>query len=70
HTQGPVGAQLTAKADAVVDLIGGDALEDAPNQVRDTARGAAVVDAETVLGMGGHYVFVRPERDHHDARRA
>ncbi|MDN4160553.1 NADP-dependent oxidoreductase [Nocardioides abyssi] len=70
HTQGPVGAQLTAKADAVVDLIGGDALEDAPNQVRDTARVASVVDAETVLGMGGHYVFVRPERDHLDALRA
>jgi NADPH:quinone reductase-like Zn-dependent oxidoreductase len=26
-----------------------------------------VVDAQTVLGVGGRYVFVRPERGHLDA---
>ncbi|GGO70366.1 NADP-dependent oxidoreductase [Nocardioides deserti] len=70
YTQGPVSEQLSAKVDAVVDLIGGAALEDAPNQVHDTARVASVVDADTVLGLGGRYVFVRPERDHLDELRA
>ncbi|WP_154616894.1 NADP-dependent oxidoreductase [Nocardioides marmotae] len=70
HTAGPIGEQLSAKVDAVVDLIGGEALEDAPNQVHDTSRVASVVDAETVLGLGGRYVFVRPERAHLDELRA
>lgn len=26
-----------------------------------------MIEADTVLGLGGHYVFVRPERDHLDA---
>lgn len=69
YTQGPISEQLSVKVDAVVDLIGGDALEDAPGQVNDVARVASVVDAETVLGFGGRYVFVRPERDHLDALR-
>jgi NADPH:quinone reductase-like Zn-dependent oxidoreductase len=70
HTQGPISAQLSAPVDAVVDLIGGDALADAPQQVRDTARVASVVEDEAVLAMGGHYVFVRPEAAHLDELRA
>jgi len=69
YTRGPISEQLSAKVDAVVDLVGGDALEDAPAQVDDVARVASVVDPETVLGLGGRYVFVRPERDHLDALR-
>ncbi len=61
---GPVSKQLSAPVDAVLDLVGGDALEDAPRQVQDVSRVASIVDAQTVLGMGGRYVFVRPEREH------
>ncbi|WP_153397458.1 NADP-dependent oxidoreductase [Ornithinicoccus halotolerans] len=64
---GPVSEQLSSPVDAVLDLIGGDALEDAPNQVRDPARITSVIDPQTVLGLGGRYVFVRPERQHLDA---
>ena len=67
YHQGPVSEQLSSPVDAVLDLVGGDALEDAPRQVKDPARIASVVDAQTVLGFGGRYVFVRPERDHLDA---
>jgi NADPH:quinone reductase-like Zn-dependent oxidoreductase len=49
--------------DAVLDLVGGDTLADAPKQVRDAARIASVVDPG-VLELGGRYVFVRP--DSHD----
>ncbi|MBZ5734719.1 NADP-dependent oxidoreductase [Nocardioides sp. TRM66260-LWL] len=61
HTAGPIGVQLNEKVDAVLDLIGGEALADAPNQVKDTARVASIVDGDTVLGLGGRYVFVRPD---------
>lgn len=64
---GPVSEQLSSPVDAVLDLVGGDALEDAPNQVRDPARITSVIDPQTVLGLGGRYVFVRPERQHLDA---
>jgi NADPH:quinone reductase-like Zn-dependent oxidoreductase len=70
YTAGPVSEQLASPADAVVDLIGGEALEDAPKQVGDAARIVSVIDPETVLGIGGRYVFVRPERDHLDALAA
>jgi NADPH:quinone reductase-like Zn-dependent oxidoreductase len=46
--------------DAVVDFIGGDALANSPKLVKDPARIASVVDPATVLGVGGRYVFVRP----------
>ncbi|GAB2862267.1 NADP-dependent oxidoreductase [Nocardioides pacificus] len=69
YGQGPISEQLSAPVDAVVDLIGGDALEDAPRQVKDTTRIASVVDGETVLRLGGRYVFVRPEIAHLDALR-
>ncbi|WP_233517669.1 zinc-binding dehydrogenase [Geodermatophilus marinus] len=61
HAAGPVSGQLTGPVDAVLDLVGGPALEDPPKQVRDVARIAGVVDP-VVDAMGGRYVFVRPER--------
>lgn len=63
YEAGPISEQLDEKVDAVVDLIGGDALTDAPRQVKDGSRVASVIDADTVLAQGGHYVFVRPSRD-------
>ena len=63
YTAGPISKQLDERVDAVVDLIGGDALEDAPEQVRDGSRVVSVIDPDTVLGQGGHYVFVRPSRE-------
>ncbi|MFW3172461.1 NADP-dependent oxidoreductase [Geodermatophilus sp. CPCC 206100] len=63
HSAGPISAQLSEPVDAVLDLVGGDTLADAPRQVRDPARIASVVDP-AVNGMGGRYVFVRP--DAHD----
>jgi NADPH:quinone reductase-like Zn-dependent oxidoreductase len=73
HGAGPVSEQLAehgGPVDAVLDLIGGDALSDAPAQVRDPSRVASVIDPATVIGMGGRYVFVRPDRDHLDALAA
>jgi len=64
---GLVSEQLSTPVDAVLDLIGGDTLTDAPKQVRDSSRIASIIDAETVLGLGGRYVFVRPDRDGLDA---
>lgn len=64
---GPVSGQLRAPVDAVLDLAGGEALSDAPHQVKDGHRIASIVDAQTVRELGGHYVFVRPERAHLDA---
>jgi NADPH:quinone reductase-like Zn-dependent oxidoreductase len=67
YREGPVSEQLSTPVDAVLDLVGGEALEDAPKQVKDTARIASVIDPQTVQRMGGRYVFVRPEREHLDA---
>ena len=67
YQAGPVSEQLSAPVDAVLDLIGGDALTDAPKQVRDSSRIVSIIDPGTVLGLGGHYVFVRPDRDGLDA---
>ncbi len=61
HSAGPISGQLSEPVDAVLDLNGGDALSDAPAQVRDVARIASVVDP-SVNETGGRYVFVRPER--------
>ncbi|CAN5344539.1 NADP-dependent oxidoreductase [soil metagenome] len=66
YNAGSISAQLEGiggKVDAVLDLVGGNALEDAPAQVKDPARVASVIDAQTVLGFGGRYVFCRPDRD-------
>ena len=48
------------QVDAVVDFAGAG-LSEVPQLVKDTARVASVVDAATVLGFGGRYVFVRPD---------
>ncbi|WP_164702879.1 NADP-dependent oxidoreductase [Modestobacter sp. KNN46-3] len=61
YNAGPISAQLSEPVDAVLDLVGGPALGDAPDQVRDPKRIASVVDP-AVLDLGGRYVFVRPER--------
>jgi NADPH:quinone reductase-like Zn-dependent oxidoreductase len=69
HGAGPVSEQLAdhgGPVDAVLDLIGGEALADAPAQVRDSSRIASIIEADTVLEQGGHYVFVRPDRSHLD----
>ena len=63
YSAGPISGQLSEPVDAVLDLVGGDTLADAPKQVRDSARIASVVDPG-VLDLGGRYVFVRP--DSHD----
>jgi NADPH:quinone reductase-like Zn-dependent oxidoreductase len=70
YHEGPVSKQLSAPVDAVLDLVGGEALEDAPRQVKDASRIVSIIDAQTVNGLGGKYVFVRPERDHLDALAA
>jgi NADPH:quinone reductase-like Zn-dependent oxidoreductase len=63
YSAGPISEQLSEPVDAVLDLVGGDTLADAPKQVRDPARIASVIDPG-VLDLGGRYVFVRP--DSHD----
>ncbi|WP_130011492.1 NADP-dependent oxidoreductase [Serinicoccus sediminis] len=70
HGAGPIGEQLGSvggPVDAVLDLVGGDAMADISQQVKDTARVASVIDPEQMGQIGGHYVFVRPEREHLDA---
>jgi len=49
------------KVDAVVDFAGGQALQDSPGLVREVSRHGSVLDAQTALGQGGQYVFVRPD---------
>jgi NADPH:quinone reductase-like Zn-dependent oxidoreductase len=63
YSAGPISEQLGEPVDAVLDLVGGDTLADAPRQVRDPARIVSVADP-SVLGLGGRYMFVRP--DSHD----
>jgi NADPH:quinone reductase-like Zn-dependent oxidoreductase len=60
YAGGPLSDRLTEPVDAVLDLVGGDTLADAPKQVRDPARIASVVDP-AVRELGGRYVFVRPD---------
>jgi len=62
YHDGPISEQLDEPVDAVLDLVGGDALSDAPKQVRASSRITSIIDAATVLGLGGKYVFVRPDR--------
>jgi NADPH:quinone reductase-like Zn-dependent oxidoreductase len=63
HAAGPVSGRLAEPVDAVLDLVGGDTLADAPAQARDRSRIVSAVDP-AVNGMGGRYVFVRPEHEH------
>ncbi|MEE1784951.1 NADP-dependent oxidoreductase [Streptomyces sp. SP17BM10] len=46
--------------DAVLDLIGGEALQISPALLSDGGRLASVADG-AVLALGGRYVFVRPD---------
>ncbi|MDO9378241.1 MAG: NADP-dependent oxidoreductase [Nocardioidaceae bacterium] len=45
--------------DAVVDLIGGDALAATPQLLATGGRVASIIDADVVHDLGGTYVFVR-----------
>ncbi|MET0838891.1 MAG: NADP-dependent oxidoreductase, partial [Marmoricola sp.] len=66
HTAGPISEQLASvggQVDGVLDLIGGDALKDAPRQVQGGKRVVSIIEPDTVLELGGRYVFVRPDRD-------
>ncbi len=67
YHRGPISEQLDEPVDAVLDLVGGDALSDAPKQVRDGGGIASIIDPATVLELGGRYVFVRPDRAGLDA---
>ncbi|WP_371481449.1 NADP-dependent oxidoreductase [Kitasatospora sp. NBC_00315] len=46
--------------DAVLDLIGGDALQISPGLLAEGGRLASIADG-AVLALGGQYVFVRPD---------
>jgi NADPH:quinone reductase-like Zn-dependent oxidoreductase len=61
YSAGPISEQLPAPVDAVLDLVGGETLADAPKQVRDPSRIASVADP-SVRDLAGRYVFVRPEQ--------
>lgn len=45
--------------DAVIDVVGGEALEATPDLLADGGRLASIIDADTVHELGGSYVFVR-----------
>jgi NADPH:quinone reductase-like Zn-dependent oxidoreductase len=49
--------------DVVLDLIGGDALAATPELLAAEGRVASIIDADTVAGLGGRYVFVRPDAE-------
>jgi NADPH:quinone reductase-like Zn-dependent oxidoreductase len=46
---------------AILDLIGGDALEASPGLLGPHGRLVSIVDAAKVAELGGRYVFVRPD---------
>lgn len=48
---------------AVLDLVGGDALEVSPQLLREGGRLASVTDPSRVRELGGKYWFVRPDRE-------
>ncbi|MBA2738945.1 MAG: NADP-dependent oxidoreductase [Nocardioidaceae bacterium] len=58
-----VRALAPSGVDAVIDLIGGDALAATPQLLAEGGRLAAVTDPEVVAQVGGTYVFVRPDAD-------
>ena len=47
--------------DAVLDLVGGPALEASGDLLATPGRLVSIVDADTVQRLGGTYVFVRPD---------
>ncbi len=65
---GESAAELTANVrkvapdgvDVVLDFVGGDSLESAPDVLADGGRVGSIVDADTVKKLGGRYIFVRP----------
>jgi NADPH:quinone reductase-like Zn-dependent oxidoreductase len=57
-----VGALAPDGVDAVVDLVGGAALDASPRLLRSGGRLVGVTDARRVRELGGRYVFVRPDR--------
>ncbi len=67
YHDGPVSRQVRAAlpggVDAVLDLVGGDALRDSPQALADGGRLVSIVEAPTVLELGGAYVFVRPDAE-------
>lgn len=48
---------------AVLDLVGGEALDVSPQLLGEGGRLASVVDADRVRELGGSYWFVRPDAD-------
>lgn len=66
YHDGPISTLLDAvggPVDAVLDLVGGETLADAPAQLRPGGRVASVVETDVLEQPGGHYVFVRPDRE-------
>ncbi|GGO82780.1 NADP-dependent oxidoreductase [Wenjunlia tyrosinilytica] len=57
---GRVRASAPEGVDAVLDLVGGDALKASPELLAPGGRLASIADG-SVLAMGGAYVFVRPD---------
>ncbi|MEV0374388.1 NADP-dependent oxidoreductase [Streptomyces sp. NPDC050636] len=55
--------------DAVLDLVGGEALKISPGLLTGTGRLASIADG-AVLGLGGRYVFVRPDAEDLEALTA
>jgi NADPH:quinone reductase-like Zn-dependent oxidoreductase len=47
--------------DAVLDLVGGQALDDSPALVRDPTRICSIIDPQRALDLGGSYHFCRPD---------
>ncbi|MFJ8045933.1 NADP-dependent oxidoreductase [Kitasatospora sp. NPDC096147] len=55
-----VRALAPAGVDAVLDLVGGEALTVSPELLAEGGRLASIADG-AVIGLGGRYVFVRPD---------
>ncbi len=55
-----VRAALPDGVDVVLDFVGGDSLESAPDVLADGGRIGSIVDADTVKKLSGSYIFVRP----------
>jgi NADPH:quinone reductase-like Zn-dependent oxidoreductase len=46
---------------AVLDLVGGEALETTPDLLTEEGRVASIIEPQRVKELGGHYVYCRPE---------
>ena len=47
--------------DVIIDLVGGDAIEAAPQLLREGGTVVSITDARARDELGGHYVWVRPD---------